>query len=148
MRLLNGIYYYIHVLVLPWPVYSPDMSPVGMLWIDVYDSMFQFPPITSNLALPLKSSGTAFNWTQLTAWSTLCEGDVALRKANGGHTRYGLFYWSWGLSFNLLSRPSTFSNILLKIRNISAPCYSCQEYSICIWFVCVDSKHSDVSKTG
>jgi hypothetical protein len=26
----------------------------GMPWIDVYDSVFQFPPISSNFALPLK----------------------------------------------------------------------------------------------
>jgi hypothetical protein len=31
----------------------------GMLWINVYDSVFQFPPISSNFAKPLKS-GTTF----------------------------------------------------------------------------------------
>ncbi len=34
-----------NILVLAWPAYSPDMSPLsmfGMLWISVYDSMFQF----------------------------------------------------------------------------------------------------------
>jgi hypothetical protein len=36
------------------------------------------------------------------------------------------------IALNLLLLPPTFSNILLKSRNISAPCYSCQEYSICI----------------
>ena len=30
----------------------------GMLWIDVYDSVFQFPPVSNNFAQPLKRSGT------------------------------------------------------------------------------------------
>jgi hypothetical protein len=32
----------------------------GMLWIDMIDSVFQFPPISSN-AQPLKRSGTTFH---------------------------------------------------------------------------------------
>ena len=49
-----------NIPVLPSPAYSPDMSPIemfGMLWIDVYDSVFQFPTISSNYAQPLKRSG-------------------------------------------------------------------------------------------
>ncbi len=42
----------------------------------VYDSMFQFLPISSNFAQPLKRSGPTFNRTQSTTWSTLCKGDV------------------------------------------------------------------------
>jgi hypothetical protein len=38
-----------------------------MLWIDVYDSMFQFLPISSNFAQPLKKSGTIFHRLQSTA---------------------------------------------------------------------------------
>jgi hypothetical protein len=48
----------------------------GMLWIDVYDSVFQFPPISSNFAQPLRS-GTIFHRPQSTA----------LHEANG-HARY------------------------------------------------------------
>ncbi len=51
-----------------WPAYSPDMSPLsmfGMLWISVYNSVFQFLPISSNFHRP-----------QSTTWSTLCEGGV------------------------------------------------------------------------
>jgi hypothetical protein len=33
----------------------------GMLWIDVYNSVFQFPPISSNFAQPLKRSETTFH---------------------------------------------------------------------------------------
>jgi hypothetical protein len=53
------------------------LSMCGMLWIDVYDSVIQFPPISSNFAQPLKRSGTTFRGPQSTAWSTLCEGDVS-----------------------------------------------------------------------
>ncbi len=48
----------------------------GMLWIGVYDSVFQFLPISSNFAQPLKRSGSTFHRPQSTTWSTLCEGDV------------------------------------------------------------------------
>ncbi len=49
------------------------LSMFGMLWISVYDSVFQFLPISSNFAQPLKRC-------------------VALREANGGHTRYWLVF--------------------------------------------------------
>jgi hypothetical protein len=39
----------------------------GMLWINVYDRMFQFPPISSNFAQPVKRSGTTFRRPQSTA---------------------------------------------------------------------------------
>ena len=55
------------------------LSMSCMLWIDVYDSMFWFPPISSNVAQPLKSSGSTFHNQQpdqlyakeicCTAWS-------------------------------------------------------------------------------
>ena len=43
------------------------LSMFGMLWFDVYDSMFQFPPLSSNFAQPLKWSVTTFHRPQLTA---------------------------------------------------------------------------------
>jgi hypothetical protein len=33
----------------------------GMLWIDGYDSVFQFLPMSSNFAQSLKRSGTTFH---------------------------------------------------------------------------------------
>ncbi len=41
-----------------------------------YDSVFQFLPISSNFAQPLKRSGPTFHRPQSTNWSALCEGDV------------------------------------------------------------------------
>ncbi len=52
------------------------LTMFGMLWIGVYDSVFQFLPISSNFAQPLKRSGPTFHRPQSTTWSTLCEGDV------------------------------------------------------------------------
>ncbi len=52
------------------------LSMFGMLWIGVYDSVFQFLPISSNFTQPLKRSQLTFHRPQSTTWSTLCEGDV------------------------------------------------------------------------
>ncbi len=52
------------------------LSMFGMLWIGVYDSVFQLLTISSNFAQPLKRSGQTFHRPQTTTWLTLCEGDV------------------------------------------------------------------------
>ncbi len=54
----------------------------GMLWIGVYDSVFQLLPISSNFAQPLKRSGQP---DQLYAKEVCC-------TAWGGHTRYSLVF--------------------------------------------------------
>ncbi len=51
------------------------LSMFGMLWIGVYDSVFQFLPISSNFVQPLKRSEPTFHRPQSTTWSTLCKGD-------------------------------------------------------------------------
>ncbi len=53
------------------------LSMFGMLWIGVYNNVFQFLPISSNFTLPLKRSGPTFHRPQSTTWSTLCKGDVS-----------------------------------------------------------------------
>ncbi len=52
------------------------LSMFGMLWIGVYDSVFQFLLISSNFTQPLKRSGPTSHRPQSTTWSTLSEGDV------------------------------------------------------------------------
>ncbi len=52
------------------------LSMFGMLWIGVYDSLFQFLPISSNFAHSLKRSGPTFHRPKSTTWSTLCKADV------------------------------------------------------------------------
>ncbi len=46
------------------------LSMFGMLWIGVYDNVFQFLPTSSNFTQP------TFHRPQSTTLSTLCEGDV------------------------------------------------------------------------
>ncbi len=48
-----------NITVLAWPAYS--CHPLSMLWIGVYDSMFQFLAISSNFTQPLKRSGPTFH---------------------------------------------------------------------------------------
>ena len=60
------------------------MSPTEHVWdaLDttriryVYDHVFQFLPISSVFAHPLKRSGPTHHRPQSTTWSTLCKGDV------------------------------------------------------------------------
>ena len=52
------------------------LNKIGMLWIGIYDSVFQFPPISSYFVQPLKRSGPTFHRPQSTTSSTLCKGDV------------------------------------------------------------------------
>ena len=53
------------------------LSMFRMLWINVYDSVFQFTPISSNFTQPLIRIGTKSHRPQSTAWSTPCKGDVS-----------------------------------------------------------------------
>ena len=58
-----------NIPVLAWPAYSWTCHPLsmfGILWICVYDSVFQFLPKSSNFAQPLKRSGPTFHRPQST----------------------------------------------------------------------------------
>ncbi len=67
------------------------LSMFGMLWIGVYDSVFQFLPISSKFAQPLK-------WTNIpqatinNLINSMRRWCVALHEVNGGHTRYWLVF--------------------------------------------------------
>ncbi len=74
-----------NIPVLAWPADSPDMSPIEHVWDALdqwYDSVFQFLPISSNFAQPLKRSGPTFHRPQSTTWSTLlhCVRQMAIRS--------------------------------------------------------------------
>ena len=72
------------------------LSMFGMLWINVYDSVFQFQLISSNFTqATINSLINSMRWR--------C---VVLHEANGGHTRYWLVnqilvFWSMILPFYL-----------------------------------------------
>ncbi len=69
------------------------LSMFGMLWIGVYDSMFQFLPISSNFTQPLKRSGPTFHRATINNLiNSMRRRCVALRAANGGHIRYWLVF--------------------------------------------------------
>jgi hypothetical protein len=57
----------------------------GILWIYVYDNVFQFPPISSSFAQPLKKSETTFHVSQINSLVNSMRRCVALDEANGGH---------------------------------------------------------------
>ncbi len=63
------------------------LSMFGMLWIGVYDSVFQFLPISSNFTQPLKRSGPTFTQA-INLLNSMQRRCVALCEVNGGHTRY------------------------------------------------------------
>ncbi len=67
------------------------LSMFGMLWIGVYGSMLQFLPISSKFTA-IEEERT--NITQITInnlINSMRRRCVALRQANGGHTRYWMF---------------------------------------------------------
>jgi hypothetical protein len=68
----------------------------GMLWIDVYDSVFQFPPIPSDFAQPLKRSGSTGHNQQP---DQLCEGDVSRCMRHMVVTPDTGGFWSTQLTF-------------------------------------------------
>ena len=67
---------------------------LGCSGLALYDSEFQFSPISCNFAQPLNRSGTINNL--INSMRRRCD---ALHEANGGHTRYWLVFWSMPLLF-------------------------------------------------
>ncbi len=69
------------------------LSMFGMLWISVYDSVFEVLPISSNFRTAIEEEWT--NIPQATInnlINSMRRRCVALREANGGHTRYWLVF--------------------------------------------------------
>ncbi len=64
------------------------LSMFGMLWIGVYNSVFQFLPISCKCTQPLKRSRPTFH-NLINSMQRIC---VALIETNGGHTRYWLVF--------------------------------------------------------
>lgn len=81
-----------NVQVLDWPAYSPDMSPIEHLWDDLDRRVRQRDPVPENvrqLRVALQEEWN--NIPQATIdnlVNSMRRRCVALRAANGGHTRY------------------------------------------------------------
>ncbi|KAL0179044.1 hypothetical protein M9458_024486, partial [Cirrhinus mrigala] len=83
---------------LAWPAYSPDMSPMEHVWDALDRRIRQCVPVPANiqqLHTPIEEEWT--NIPQATInnlINSMRRRCVALREANGGHTRYYLAYCS------------------------------------------------------
>ena len=86
-----------NVPVLPWPVYSPDMSPIEHVWDALDRRVQQHSPVPANI-LQLCT-------TIVEEWDNIPQATInilinsmwrcaALHEANGGHTRYWLLFQS------------------------------------------------------
>ena len=88
--------------VLPWPAYSPDMSPREHLGDAQTRRVWQRVPVPANiqqLRIAIEEEWGQHSSGHNQQPDQLCEGDVTLHKANGGHTRYWLVFWSTPFPF-------------------------------------------------
>ncbi len=85
-----------NIPVLAWPTYSPDMSPIEHVWDALDRYIRQRVPVPANiqqLRTAIEEEWT--NITQATIYNlinSMRRRCVALREANGGHTRYWLVF--------------------------------------------------------
>ncbi len=80
-----------NIPVLAWPTYSLDMSPIEHVWDALNRCIWQHVPVPANI----QQLCTASNIPQATInnlINSMRRRCVALREANGGHTRYWLFF--------------------------------------------------------
>ncbi len=85
-----------NIPVLAWPAYSPDMSPIEHVWDALDQRIRQRVPVPANI----QQLHTAIEeeWTNITQATinnlinSMQRRCVALREANGGHTRYWLVF--------------------------------------------------------
>uniref|UniRef100_A0A672M6Z5 Tc1-like transposase DDE domain-containing protein n=1 Tax=Sinocyclocheilus grahami TaxID=75366 RepID=A0A672M6Z5_SINGR len=81
-----------NIPVLAWPAYSPDMSPIEHVWDALDRRIRQSVPVAANI----QQFRTAIEeeWTNIlqatikNLINSMRRRCVALREANGGHTRY------------------------------------------------------------
>ncbi len=86
-----------NIPVLAWPAYSPDMSPIEHVWDALDRRIWQRVPVPANI----QQLRTAIEeeWTNIpqatinNLINSMRRRCVALREANGGHTRYWLVFW-------------------------------------------------------
>ncbi len=81
-----------NIPVLAWPAYSPDMSPIEHVWDALDRRIRQRVPVPANiqqLRTTIEEEWTNFpQATTNNLINSIRRRCVALREANGGHTRY------------------------------------------------------------
>ncbi len=85
-----------NIPVLAWPAYSPDMSPIEHVW-DALDRCIRQPvPVPANIQQLHTAIEEEWTNTPQATFNSLINSMgrrcVALREANGGHTRYWLVF--------------------------------------------------------
>ncbi len=81
-----------NIPVLAWPAYSPDMSPIEHVWDALDRRIRQRVPVPANIQQ--LSTAIEEEWTNIpqatidNLINSMRRRCVALREANGGHTRY------------------------------------------------------------
>ena len=92
-----------NVPVLPWPAYSPDMSPIEHVWDALDQCVLQHVPVQANIQqLHTTTEEEWDNVPQVTINSlinSIWRKCVVLHDANCGHARYWLVFWSTPLLF-------------------------------------------------
>ena len=92
-----------NVQVLPWPAYSPDMSPIEHVWDALYRRVQHRVPVLANIQQLRTAIEKEWNNIPQTTINSLINSMrrryVVLHEANGGHTRYWLVFWSMPLPF-------------------------------------------------
>ncbi len=119
-------------LPLAWPVYSPDMSPIEHVWDALDRCIRQRVPVPANIQqLHTANIPQATTNTLINSMRRRC---VALREANGGHTRYWLVFGScltlvarfvWVPSFNISLKSSPFCGVVMQWDNKCSQMKSC-----------------------
>ncbi len=112
-----------NIPVLAWPAYSPDMSPIEHVWDALDRRIRQRVPVPANI----QQLRTAIEeeWTNIaqTTINNLINSKwrrcVALREANGGHTRYWLVFDP--ALFKLLRRCRTCDKRLNHTLSLTGP---------------------------
>ena len=84
---------------LPWPVYSPDMSPIKHVWDALYWHVRQDFPVPDNIQQLYTAIEEEWDNIPRSTINSMRRSCVALHEANDGHTRYWLVFWSTPLPF-------------------------------------------------
>ena len=81
-----------HVPILPWPAYSPDMSPIEHIWDALDRHVRQRVPVPANiqqLRIAIQEERDKIPQATINSLiNSMGRRCVSLHEANGGHTRY------------------------------------------------------------